>query len=64
MELKYTGLSIAELGAICNNLLTYGSDFMSNDYVQIFVQSICDYVYNSLGEDFYNCWLDEFQIDI
>lgn len=56
-------LSIAELGVICNNLLSFGSDFASADDVQKIVQSICDYVYQSIGSDFYDMWIEEFQIE-
>ena len=62
--LEYQHFSIAELGAICNNLQNYGSDFMTSEYVQILVQSICDYVYQSLGSDFYDMWIEEFQIEV
>lgn len=62
--LEYQHFSIAELGAICNNLQNYGSDFMTSEYVQNLVQSICDYVYQSLDSDFYDMWIEEFQIEV
>lgn len=57
-------LSIAELGAICNNMQTFGSDFANNEDVQNIVQNICDYVYRTLGEEYFYMWVDEFEVEL
>lgn len=57
-------LSIAELGAICNCLQENGSRFAYPDEIQNIVKNICEYVKQTICDEFYQMWLIEFQIKV
>lgn len=56
--------SPAEIGVIVGALSEYDSNVCSQSDIRFLIQQLCDEVYKNLGSEFYDMWIDEFEIEV